>query len=426
MLARYPAFTHIAIWNSFCYHDSMNKIKILFLILFSLIFISGLLVFNAFKSPVQLTTETIPEFQITRVSGNGRVYTNPSMTSPYEIDSLSHPNELFLKADPQTAFEFIYAETFFRLLPGSSLYYQSKTRELYISGDFYWKRESENRKVEINLSPPEEIVRRSEPPDINASLSQTPGEYKTVILSNFGRIQNQGSELRIWNYSGQLTFNFQQDATQLNEKQILILNRTDNRIVKYDVLPAPEFIAPEEKTIELNTIGDSIIKFGWKSVMGASQYILKIYPSDLRDTLIYEKYLTVNRKSIDILKFEDKKELYWEVYPYDMVRQIEGTPSTMGKIQIIGTLLEKDELLKPPKLEIDALTVSGNMVLIKGEADANSQLFVNDEYVKIDMDGKFIHTITFKTIGKKTILFKLISPSEMETVFERQVSIFEE
>ena len=72
------------------------------------------------------------------------------------------------------------------------------------------------------------------------------------------------------------------------------------------------------------------------------------------------------------------------------------------------------------------MTVSGNMVLIKGEADANSQLFIDSDTVKIDMDGKFIHTITFKTIGKKNIVFRLVSPSEIETVTERQVSIFEE
>jgi hypothetical protein len=98
----------------------------------------------------------------------------------------------------------------------------------------------------------------------------------------------------------------------------------------------------------------------------------------------------------------------------------------MGKIKIVGVILDKEKLLKPPKLEIDSFTVSGNIVLIKGEADANSQLFINDEFVKIDMDGKFIHTITFKTLGTKSIVFKLISPSEIETVFKRQVAIFEE
>jgi hypothetical protein len=126
------------------------------------------------------------------------------------------------------------------------------------------------------------------------------------------------------------------------------------------------------------------------------------------------------------MKFENENEIFWEVYPYDSQNEIEGTPSKMGKIKIVGAILDKEKLLKPPELEIGSLTVSGNMVLIKGEADANSQLFINDEFVKVDMDGKFIHTITFKTIGTKSIVFKLISPSETETVFERQVAIFEE
>ena len=404
----------------------MNKIKIPFLILFSLIFISALIILNSFKSPIHLKIEKVPEFQVTRISENGMVYKNPSMTLPFQIKNLKLPNEIFLKADAQTAFEFIYAETFFRLLPGSSLYYQSKTRELYINGDFFWEKESKNKKVEVNLASGEEVRKRADPGEISTSLSQSPEEYKTVILSDSGRIQNRDSELKIWNYSGQLAFNLQKETTDLKTHQMLTLNKNNNLVSIQNILPAPEFISPEEKTIRLNMIGDSIIKFGWKSVMGASQYILRVYSSNLRETLIYEKYLTVNRKSIDILKYEDKKELYWEVYPYDSIKQIEGTPSPIGKIEIVGVLLDKEKLLKPPKLEIGSLTVSGNMVLIKGEADANSQLFVNDEYVKIDMDGKFIHTITFKTIGKKSIIFKLISPSEMETVFERQVSIFEE
>ena len=64
--------------------------------------------------------------------------------------------------------------------------------------------------------------------------------------------------------------------------------------------------------------------------------------------------------------------------------------------------------------------------MIKGEAESNSQLFINSEPVKIDMDGKFIHTMTFRTIGVKAIEFRLVSPSEIETVVTRQVTIFEE
>ena len=119
-------------------------------------------------------------------------------------------------------------------------------------------------------------------------------------------------------------------------------------------------------------------------------------------------------------------DLFGDAHVFCTQKNIEGSPSRMGKIQIVGVILDKEKLLKPPKLEIGSLTVSGNIVLIKGEADANSQLFINDEFVKIDMDGKFIYTITFKTIGTKSIVFKLISPSEIETIFERQVTIFEE
>lgn len=404
----------------------MNKTKILFFILFFLIFVSALFLLNIFRLPLDSRLEKVPEFQVTRISKNGTLYQNSSMTEPFQIKKIEHPDEIYLKADAQTAFEFIYSGTFFTSLPGTSLFLQSKTRELYISGDLFWKKEIQGRKVEIYLSTAGEIIGLSKPFGDDAQSATESNQQKILLLSDSGRISNSEEELKIWNYSGELTLNMDGKFFPLKSNQILILEKKSNRIDFKDILPPPQYITPEEKTIHLNLIGDSIIKFGWKSVSGASEYLLRLYTSELRETTVYEKSVAVSRKSVDILKFEEESELYWEVYPYDGQNNIEGSPSKMGTIKIVGAILDRETLLKPPTLEIVSLTVSGNMVLIKGEADANSQLFVNDEFVKIDMDGKFIHTITFKTIGTKTILFKLISPSEIETVFERQVAIFEE
>ena len=404
----------------------MNKIKIVFFILFFLIFIGVLFLLNIFKSPLESSLEKVPEFQVTRISKNGTVYQNTAMTEPFQIKKIKHPVEVFLKADAQTAFEFIYSGTFFSALPGTSLFQQSKTRELFINGDFFWKKEIRGKKVEIYLSSSEEIIGLSKPIGTEIQSDSQPIHQKILLLSDSGRITNSEETLKIWNYSGELILNMGNNLYPLKSNQMLILEKRNNRVTFQDTLPAPQYISPEEKTIRLNLIGDSIIKFGWKSVKDASKYQLRLYTSELRENPIFDREVTVSRKSIDILKFENESEIYWEVYPFGSQNNIEGTPSKMGIIKIVGAILDKEKLLKPPKLDISSLTVSGNMVLIKGEADANSQLFINDEFVKVDMDGKFIHTITFKTMGTKSIVFKLISPSEIESVFDRQVTIFVE
>jgi hypothetical protein len=55
----------------------------------------------------------------------------------------------------------------------------------------------------------------------------------------------------------------------------------------------------------------------------------------------------------------------------------------------------------------------------------STEMIENDQ-VKIDMDGKFIHTIAFKTLGTKEIIFRLVSKAGVETIKTKQVKIFAE
>jgi hypothetical protein len=108
------------------------------------------------------------------------------------------------------------------------------------------------------------------------------------------------------------------------------------------------------------------------------------------------------------------------------VRQIESAPAKMGVIKISSSLLKKGLLPQPPQIEVDSLSVSGNMVLIKGRTDPNAQLSVDEVVVQLDNEGKFIHTISYKSIGVKSIVFKAVAPSGLELVFRKQVTIFDE
>ena len=138
------------------------------------------------------------------------------------------------------------------------------------------------------------------------------------------------------------------------------------------------------------------------------------------------KVVAGNSVMLDILPFIEYDELYWEVAAFDEARNIESIPSRIGVITISSSMLKKGMTAQPPKLEVSSLSVSGNMVLIKGSTDANAQLSIEGIAIKLDSDGKFIHTISYRSIGVKEIVFRAVAPSGLATVLKKQVTIFEE
>jgi hypothetical protein len=204
------------------------------------------------------------------------------------------------------------------------------------------------------------------------------------------------------------------------------LNSRDGGRTPAALFPAPPFISPESETIALTDPHDTIVQFKWKNVQGAREYILKIYPSALRDNPLLSKTVDDNAVTLDIMPFIEYSELYWEVAAFDAARRIDSAPSRMGVITISSSLLKKGLLPQPPPIEVDSLSVSGEMVLIKGRSDPNAQFFIDEAMVKLDGDGKFIHTISYKSIGVKEIVFRAVAPSGLEAVLKKQVTIFEE
>ena len=202
--------------------------------------------------------------------------------------------------------------------------------------------------------------------------------------------------------------------------------RNGNKLPPANLFPAPPFVSPEAETIALALPNDTIIQFKWKNVQGARNYLLKLYPSALRDNLLLNKVVAGNSIILDIMSFIENSELYWEVAAFDTVRQIESAPAKMGMIRISSSLLKKGLLPQPPQIEVSSLSVSGNMVLIKGRADLNAQLTIDGVEVRMDGEGRFIHTISYKSIGVKGIVFRAVAPSGLESLLKKQVTIFEE
>lgn len=398
----------------------MNKIRFIFLILVLILSIIVVLIFNTFKSSMETGIDKISEFKITQISGNGNVYfdQNPikrkliSLAKTVDIKRMQYLDEIYLMTNHQASFEFYCFDTSFTVLPRSYLYYQPKTKELWFyQGEFLWKKEVKNIKVEISIKK-EEVERKEFSPQI-------------ITLSDSGKLEIVPNSVRVWNYSGNLKFNNGSDTYNLNANNYLISVK-NQRIRTLPILHSPEFISPEKKILYLSEIGDSVVKFNWKIVKGAQRYILRLYSSKLMENLLYERDVDNNRLNLDLLQFEDFGVFYWQVFAYDPESNMEGTPSKMGYLKLKGALLNKEKALRPPEVIIKTLDVNGNLVLIDGETDKNAQLIINDIPVTLNTDGTFTHTITFKTIGRNKIVFRVISASGIETTVEKYATTYDE
>lgn len=404
-----------------------NKIRLIFLIVVFIICIVFLVKFNDFRATLGPKIDRISEFKITKISGNGKIYFDknpiaiddirPPSAEAVNIKQMQYPGPMYFKADEYTAFEFYCLGISFTVLPRSYFYYQPNSKEFYFySGEFYWDKKIAGKKEKISV-----YIREAR---------------NILTLSDAGRINIQEDLIKIWNYSGpkttsdsrNLTFNDGESEQTFNLKPVqLLVLREDSPPEMFDILPLPESIDPEKKVIELKDPDDSIVRFNWRSVTGASQYVFRLYSSNLKENILVEKTTPLSWVNLDLVQFEER-EFYWQVFPIniDEGNQFEGVPSILGHVKMVGALLGKKDVEKPPQLTIKSLTVNGNLVIIKGTADTNSQLYINDDLVKIDMDGEFIHYLTFKSIGPKRIFFRLISPLGIETTEERYVTIFAE
>lgn len=383
----------------------MKKVRIAFLLASFALFALAIFLLNPSEfftpAPVQRPGKVSP-LVVTDVSGSGRVWLDDGETQALDLHQ-PPAGETRLKADALTSFEFIFRGTQFTALPGSVIHYVPQTQDLtLLAGEFYWKRLGGREKAEVALRQPETLV----------------------VLSESGRLLLRADAMTFWNFAGQLSLRSPRQTATLEPLQMLQTGAGSER--RTSLLPAPPFISPQADQVELNTLSDAVIGFKWKAVPGARHYALRLYSSRLRENLLLARQVNGNSLALDVLPYLASRELYWDVAAVDDRNGVEAVPSVLGSIRVSGSLLVSDQLPQPPRLTIDSLSVSGNMVLIKGSTDASNQLVVNDVPIKLDGEGKFVHTLSFRTIGVKDILFRITAPSGMESVVKRQVTIFEE
>jgi len=343
-------------------------------------------------------------FQLAGISEKGNLYFNDDESQLADVKTSVFTQETRLRSDEQTAWEFFFEGVLFTVLPGGGILYTPQTKELILeNGEFYWENELDQRNTEIFLLKAGNAIR----------------------LSASGRIRLKGMSLEIWNHSGQLDFDFSGKPYRLLSRQYLKLGGS-GRFSPIALFPPPSSISPENETLSPVRVNDTILQFKWKNVRGAADYVLKIYPSPLRDNVLLRKVVAGNSIILDVLPLIEYSQLYWEVAAYDEARGIESLPARFGVIRIRASMLKKGMTAMPPQIDVSSLSVSGNMVLIKGSTDANAQLVIEGSAIKLDNEGKFIHTISYSSIGIKEIVFRAVAPSGLTTVIKKQVTIFEE
>ncbi len=386
----------------------MRKIRLVFFGIIFVIFTFAIFYLNRLQLVPGTGVSLVSELKITRISDGGHLYKDSAMTEQVEIRELVLPDEIELRTDSQTSFEFFYFDTSFIALPGSSIYLNRKSKEFGLrEGELFWNKITQSRK-----------------PDLKISLPLA----SAIKLSNRGRIRASGDSIQIWNYEGLSVFESPQGSQDLAVDRMAILktNAKSNTLQVHDILSPPEYISPESKKIAIRKASDAFVNLSWKSAIRPADYRVKVYGSPLRESVLYDEEFPSNRTVLDLLKFSEPGEFYWEVIPVERETKLEGVPSAMGCIKVLGVFIDKDLAAAPPSMDIESISVSGNMVLIKGDAEQNANLFINGDEVRIDMDGKFFHTMTYPKIGNYTITFRLVSGGNIETVITRQVNIFEE
>ncbi len=390
---------------SFCYYLPMKKVRWVFIFVMVAVVVAGI-----YK--LDLKTDAAPEkelksapLMVTSVSQKGGLFSNRELTGKLNAGSeFDFRNEIVLAGDGLTAFEFVCGNCFFQCMPGAVVSYRHGIGELHlIKGAFSWKKISGKK----------------------ATVEVFAGERRDKLIpSAAGNVKLNAADREYRSLEGELVVELPKGRVALKKGEMLTLDRKNNPI-KQNVLEGPSQIAPVSLSRDLKKPEDSIVQFNWKSVKGAKEYILRIYVSPLMENVAYEKRLRLNRLGVNLVSLKDNGSYFWKIFPVD-AEGVVGNGSETGHIRFRGMLLDRSSTFAKPELTITSLSVSGDVVMIKGAADKNSQLFIDDKEVIVNSDESFFYTLKYTTIGTKVIVFRLVSPAGMETVFERKVVIFEE
>jgi len=358
-------------------------------------------VFSEFKTPHRYP------MLITEILGNKLIFKTKNKTYYVTNSQFNLPSSAQVESDIQTTYQFAFAHYLITASPSSSLFYNLRTRELNMQeGSFEWRGYGGDQETTVYLNTQKNILR----------------------LSDRGKVALDEREIRIWNYEGDTRlFHNQGDINLPSAHYVAFPSEPDGRPLQVvSLLRSPQEIFPgypETFSLILKNPSDTIINFSWQAVRNSDRYILNIYSDPLRDNLIFSQNVESNNLIKNLVEFIDIARFYWEVVPFDAHNQLAGIPSPMGVIHITGRALNESSALIKPRLAIESIEISGRVVEISGQITPDSQLFIEDEPVDVDPEGKFFHRITFNRSGSYRINFRVLSPYNVETKHARSVYI---
>ena len=360
----------------------MGKTKIIFSVITLIISVFLITIALNFEQKLDPGDYKSPVFQITGISENSKLFQDLSMETPLTVADNSFTNNLRVKTDSQTSFKLLFKGSLIDVLPNSYIYYHPRREALsLISGELFW--------VKSSKSPVKIYTKEDEAP-------------LTISLS--GRIKrNSDGSLTIWSYKGGCVLKDNGSFVDISSGQSLFVDVKKKQFFS-SIPKATTYISPEKMDVRIKGFKDFRIKIDWKFVPGITEYKVKFYPSPLRESILLEKVVASNRTGVDLGEFEQNREFFWEVTPLNE-EKIEGEPSRMGQIRLLGILISEERDSRPPELAITTMTVNGNMVLIRGNADINSELYVDEVSVKIGIvgNGSLVEIISGINEGDKVV-----------------------
>jgi len=381
----------------------MKSIRLIFF--FLVLAISSIIVLLSTQSPPdQKKTEANRPSYFIGAFGKGRLFKDATRQNPYITQKESFTDEkalIYTEHDSSAA--FLFSGHRLLILGNSGIEINPKLNKfIAIEGTLVWHRV---------LRKDSEILIGS--PNISFNLSDS------------GILFTQGENTTITNFSATTVLSTPTQTYSIENQTHYLFK--DGMLIDSNPIPAKiSDIDPYLEKIAIRAPKDSLLRFNWKTVPGISEYRFRLFGSSGMSPLLLERIVASDRLIVDLLHYENTDLFYWDVTPYYSAKNIFGIPSKLGFIEKSGRIMEKASALLPPTIEIKALTVSGSMVLIEGVAQPDSDLYIDEIPVKKDDEGRFIHTLSYKKMGQKTILFRLVSPAEIETRLERTVTVFAE
>ncbi len=401
----------------------MRKLKILFFI--ASFILAVFLGYFFIDNNVEYSKNKVKinDFNIIDISGEGKFYKNQIIDKDniqkIDISKQENINKLSIYVDNGTSFLFRFFDTFITVLPDSFLKY-NQSKISFLSGEYYWDRKIYNKKKQA----------------INNIIYLK--NNKKLFLSQKGRIIITDTNINIWNYKGALTLWSEEEEYKIKEGVYLSLvdGKTPTPIT---FIPKPDLLRPANNLV-ISSLKDTIVQFQWKDLLDFKKnnetiYTLKLYSSknmgklyeelekDISGSFSTERKTDSSNIPVDFSALIETNTIYWRVFPLDKTNNIEGEPSEIRKLQIANFLINNKTAQMPPKLEIDPPSISGNIVILSGEADSSSRLFIDGKEYEIDDSGRFNLNVSYEKEGIYTIIFELISPSDRKNVQKKIVRI---